>query len=369
MSNANRPVHRRSILRLGLQATAAGIAASVTWPARAASADRALVYIYLSGGNDSNNMIVPLADYASYSAARADLAIPKDQLLPVTAGGSQAEFGLHPAMAELADLFRTGVLAVVTNTGTSGVVPQDHSDPLMTYLPGGYMAPRWSVQWSRQPVTGFDGVSTGSGAVVMMSRNGGATINRQHVSRAAKAAGAWKSVFPDSALGTQLRQVAGSISASGSAGQRVYMVNAAGFDTHSHQLDQQRELLGDLSASMAAFYRVTKQMGIDDRVVTLTDTEFNRALAPNGAGGTDHGWGGHQLVLGGSVLGGQVHGAFPALKPGGPQDATGAGVWTPSVSRSAYLAVAAAWLGLDSTETLRLLPGSNSGSRAPEFLA
>ena len=369
MSSAHRLVHRRSILRLGLQATAAGIAASVTWPLRAASADRVLVYIYLSGGNDSNNMIVPLADYVSYSAARADLAVPKDELLPVTAGGSQADFGFHPALPELADLFRTGVLAVVANTGTAGGAPRDHADPLMTYLPGGYMTPRWSAEWSRQPVTGFDGVSAGSGALVMMSRNGGATINRQHVSRAAKAAAAWNTTFPDSGLGTQLRQVAGSIAASGGAGQRVYTVHAAGFDTHTHQLEQQRNLFADLSASMAAFYGVTKQMGIDDRVVTLTDTEFNRTLMPNGTGGTDHGWGGHQLVLGGSVLGGQVHGEFPALKAGGPQDATGTGVWTPAISRSAYLAAAATWLGIDSTETSRLLPGSDTGGRAPEFLA
>jgi uncharacterized protein (DUF1501 family) len=78
---------------------------------------KALVCIFLNGGNDGNNMFVSLEQYASYAAARGvDLAIPQAQLLPVspTGGGS---FGFHPNMPEMRDLFNQGRLAMICNTG------------------------------------------------------------------------------------------------------------------------------------------------------------------------------------------------------------------------------------------------------------
>lgn len=82
---------------------------------------RALVAVFLSGGNDSNNMVVPITDYASYSAARstAGLAIPQAQLLTVTPPAMAGSvFGLHPELAELHGLWGQGRTAVVCNAGT-----------------------------------------------------------------------------------------------------------------------------------------------------------------------------------------------------------------------------------------------------------
>ncbi|HEX7174516.1 MAG TPA: DUF1501 domain-containing protein [Pyrinomonadaceae bacterium] len=81
---------------------------------------RALVCVFLNGGNDGNNMVVPFDDarYNQYNAARgaAGLAIPKASLLAVNpASGNQ--YGLHPNMPELQTLFGQGKLAVVCNTG------------------------------------------------------------------------------------------------------------------------------------------------------------------------------------------------------------------------------------------------------------
>ncbi|MCB1606574.1 MAG: DUF1501 domain-containing protein [Xanthomonadales bacterium] len=99
---------------------------------------RALVCIYLYGGNDAFNMVVPTGSgYAQYATARADLAIPEGELLPLspvvppTGGGS---FGTHPGMPELQSLFNSQRAAIVANTGpllypitkaeyTNGTVP------------------------------------------------------------------------------------------------------------------------------------------------------------------------------------------------------------------------------------------------------
>lgn len=80
---------------------------------------RALVCIFLNGGNDGNNTIVDLNQYGAYSTARGvDLAIPQANLLPVSpaSGGS---YGFHPNLTGLRDLFNSPFqkLAVISNVG------------------------------------------------------------------------------------------------------------------------------------------------------------------------------------------------------------------------------------------------------------
>ncbi len=82
---------------------------------------RALVCVYLYGGNDSFNMVVPrtAAAYNNYQAARPNLTIPQASLLPITptAGAGGVEWGLHPAMPELQSLFESGQAALLANVG------------------------------------------------------------------------------------------------------------------------------------------------------------------------------------------------------------------------------------------------------------
>ena len=100
---------------------------------------RALVCLFLLGGNDSYNMVVPrnTSDYASYAAARPNLAIARETLLPITpsAGSAGADWGLHPAMPEMAALFQQGKAALLANVGplivpTSAADVQQQSVPL-----------------------------------------------------------------------------------------------------------------------------------------------------------------------------------------------------------------------------------------------
>jgi len=80
---------------------------------------KALVCIFLFGGNDANNMVVPVdSRYAAYQQARSTLALPQAQLLPLQTG-SQANYGLHPNMPELQGLFNNQKnLAILANVGT-----------------------------------------------------------------------------------------------------------------------------------------------------------------------------------------------------------------------------------------------------------
>ena len=90
--------------------------------AHAASATdyKALVCIFLYGGNDANNMIVPLdtAGYANYAQTRSYLALPQSQLLPLAVTGGAPLYGLHPALPGLQSLWASGNLAIVANVGT-----------------------------------------------------------------------------------------------------------------------------------------------------------------------------------------------------------------------------------------------------------
>jgi uncharacterized protein (DUF1501 family) len=89
--------------------------------AQASANYKALVCIFLFGGNDANNLLVPndTAGYANYQSIRANLALAQSSLLPLQIGG-QANFGLHPNLPDLQTLFNTSKspLALLTNVGT-----------------------------------------------------------------------------------------------------------------------------------------------------------------------------------------------------------------------------------------------------------
>jgi uncharacterized protein (DUF1501 family) len=80
---------------------------------------KALVCIFLNGGNDSNNLIVPRgAGHAAYASIRQNLTIPESALVPITPDNNDGnEYGFHPLCPELATLFHAGKLAPVFNVG------------------------------------------------------------------------------------------------------------------------------------------------------------------------------------------------------------------------------------------------------------
>jgi uncharacterized protein (DUF1501 family) len=121
MSPTRRQFLRTSACALGSMALASqienfGIVHALT--PQAATDYKALVCVFLNGGNDGNNMLVSLDQYTQYSSARsaAQLALAQASLLPVSpvSGGS---YGFHPNMPEMKALFDSGKLAVLCNNG------------------------------------------------------------------------------------------------------------------------------------------------------------------------------------------------------------------------------------------------------------
>jgi uncharacterized protein (DUF1501 family) len=129
-------ISRRNFIR---QAACAAVGttslASTVWNLRALNAAttqalassteyRALLCLFLYGGNDANNMVVPRddANYNSYASARGPLALSKQALLPISLRTPDSQgrlFGLHPSMTELQSLFNNDQrLAIVANVGT-----------------------------------------------------------------------------------------------------------------------------------------------------------------------------------------------------------------------------------------------------------
>lgn len=332
----------------------AGIAGRKPLSAESAG-DRALVCIYLIGGNDGNNLVVPLdsGQYNAYAALRGELALPASGLLPIRAAVSQSSYGLHPAMGELQGLFEQQALAVVANVGAprEGAGAPQHRYDSLGFWPGGHLM---------LPIGTPVGVFSGVGLSVL----GGAPAAGQAAGlerQAAAAADALRTPFPASGMGSVLRSAAGLILASAVSGiaRPALMVTMGGFDTHGGQLVQQQALFAELSAAMSAFYAATVERGIARQVTVFTDSEFGRSLQPNATHGTDHGWGNHQLVMGGAVLGGDIYGQFPDMLASA-RDANGG--WVPTAPRDRYLSTLALWAGMPFNEVSRRYPQARAAA-------
>jgi uncharacterized protein (DUF1501 family) len=434
-----RMLSRRSLLQAGL--STAGLA-SLPGPGftqvvgQAAPFDdyKALVCIFLLGGNDSFNMLVPRStpEYDVYAASRQNLAVAQADLLPIAPlDPDGAEYGLHPSMAAAQGLFEAAQAAFVVNVG-----PLLEPTTKAQYLSGSATLPpglfshndqqdQWhslkgattsSTGWAgriadliRDRVTGqqlalnaslFGNTLFQSGAqsvAYTMGPNGpltfdgfgamGITLEQRLaferiigadydsvyerafadvqrravatadlVSAAIDSAPPLATAFPASQLGTQLQTVARLIAVRDQLAmeRQIFFVATGGFDTHDNQLVDQPDLLGNISDCMAAMHAATVELNVASSVTTFTQSDFGRTLTSNGDG-TDHGWGGIQLVTGGAVLGQRLYGSYPLLEIGG-QDDVGGGRMIPTTSADQYAATLARWFGIEDADMATIAP-------------
>jgi len=453
MAHTRRDFLRNSACALGGMAMASsldtfGVVHALT--PQAATDYRALVCVFLTGGNDGNNMFLDLNQYNVYSSARAAaaLALPQANFLPVSpvSGGS---FGFHPNMPELQTLFNSGKLAVLCNNGPlvepltrttyqngTGKKPLQlfsHSDQVGLYqtaiansvsqtgwggrvadktlgLNGGATFPNnISISGVNLYLTGVDTrqlavADSGTSLANVLQLNSAPGASGTDVSsrltsfnelrtfdnnfKLIKAASDIRSssmqtdnalssvnpnlttVFPNTSLGRQLKQVALLIKASTDpvAGinmkRQIFFTQIGGFDTHSGQLNGQGSLLQQVSQAISAFFAATGELNLQDKVTLFTMSDFSRTLQPSGSGaaavGSDHAWGNHQFIVGGSVLGHTLYGTYPNLAPGGPDDTDGGssprGRWIPTTSIEQYAATLASWYGLSSADLTSVFP-------------
>jgi uncharacterized protein (DUF1501 family) len=146
--------------------------------------------------------------------------------------------------------------------------------------------------------------------------------------------------------------------------RQIFFAGLGNFDTHSGQLSIQQSLLSLVSPAMAAFYTATQEMNIASQVTTFTMSDFSRAFQPNSNTGSDHAWGGHHMVMGGAVHGGQIYGTFPTLALGGPDDSGSNGRWVPTTASVQYAATLASWFGVQSSDMSTIFPNIGAFSSA-----
>lgn len=128
--------------------------------------------------------------------------------------------------------------------------------------------------------------------------------------------------YPDTEFGLALKQTAMLIKAE--VGLEVSAIDLGGWDTHFAQGSStglMPSLMKDLAQGLAAFH--ADMADHQNKLTTVTMSEFGRRASENGSLGTDHGHGSMMMVLGGNVNGGKVHGQWPGLEEGqliGPGD-------------------------------------------------
>lgn len=392
---------------------------------------KALVCLFLNGGNDGNSVIVPVdtASYSAYASARGQLAIDRSQLLSIapTSYADGRTYAVHPALSNVRNLFNQGKVAFLANVGTlvqpttlaqykagTKLPPQlfSHSDQALQWqssVPdkpfetgwGGRLADlmnslninnQISMSLTLSNTNRFQigksvvQYAVGSGGAVTLSgynttdirypvikdilgdakgnlvneafagTTKSAIADSELLSSTLRTAPALATQFPSTATASRLAMVAKLISVATAlqVKRQIFFVQLGGWDLHGGQLTGHGPLLAELNGALNAFYNATVELGVANQVTTFTASDFGRTLNPN-ADGTDHGWGNHQLIMGGAVKGGDIYGQMPSLAIGGNDD-TGRGRWIPSTSVDEYNATLARWFGVSDSNMPLVLP-------------
>lgn len=361
--------------------------------------DRVLVLIQLNGGNDGINCIIPVDQYSALSAVRSNILIPESSVLPV-----EDTVGFHPALTGLRDMYTDGKMGIVQSVGYPN---QDRSHFRSTdiwtsasnaneYLSTGWLGRYFNVDHPNYP-DGYPNADYDApfaltmGSLVTETCQGTLTnyslaledpfslapLSEGQLGNlpdnnygkelaflidAIAQTNAYASVIVDAAeggnnlvtyptanrLANQLKNVALLIS--GGLKTKVYVCSIGGFDTHSAQVDDEDTTVGghagllqQLSDAVAAFHQDIKSLGLDQRVLTMTFSEFGRQIRSNDSLGTDHG-NAAPLMLFGSCVKPGILGDNPHIEvDADPQE----GVAMQYDFRSVYATVLKDWIGLD----------------------
>jgi uncharacterized protein (DUF1501 family) len=439
---------RREFLRRSAMLAGAGVAApyalelaglTSALQVNALDGYKALVCVFLYGGNDHYDTVIPydLTSYNAYATFRGPtISRPYDTLLPLAPGngfndGRAAAF--TPQWGQLKGLFDNGKLALISNVGTlrqlitkaqysnsalrppqlfshndqqsvwQSSVPEgattgwggrlgdvmlddNGSDKLFTCISASgnavFMTGAQAFQYqintggvvdlntgfsSSAPLTGLrqimnlDGVGPIPTSYSAISKRSLAAADRMKTALAAvgepRDANGVLLPFPNTGLGRQLKMVARLIAAGKTqltTKRQVFFVSTGGFDNHDRLATDHPPLLSDLDACLAAFYRATVAIGAQDEVTTFTGSDFGRTLTINGDG-SDHAWGAHHIVMGGSVNGKNAFGKLPLVADNGVDD-VGQGRLIPTTSVDQYASTLALWMGATPTEVRTVIP-------------
>jgi uncharacterized protein (DUF1501 family) len=302
-------------------------------------ANKKLVIVQLSGGNDGLNTIIPYRNDIYYKN-RPGISISKSDIIKAT-----DELGFNENLAPLKGLYDQGYLSVINNVGYSNPnrshfrstdIWQTASDSY-EYLNSGWVG-RFIDKYGKMPYAGIELDDSLSLIMKGDSINGIATKNpailfrntqtpyfkkvlgqqtEQHLSEhnlgylyktMIEANSSAKYIFenyntykgsveyPKTPFGKQLKTTAKFINSN--LQTKVYYVSLGGFDTHANQRNRQNKLLDVYSNSMEVFVKDLEQNDTFKDTLILTFSEFGRRLKQNAASGTDHGAANNVFIIG-----------------------------------------------------------------------
>lgn len=332
--------------------------------------DHVLVIVQLQGGNDGLNMVIPKDEYSDYYNARSNVAIAENRILALSGNDKT---GLHPSMTGIQSLYNEGKLGIVQSVGypqpnfshfraTDIWMTGSDSNQVLNNGWGGryldYEYPNFPNGYPNSSMPDPLGIQIGSVTSVMFQGPGvsmGMSLSNpttfynlisgvedpapntpagkelKYVRLVAKQTSLYAEVVKSAALnvttqatypannslGDQLKIVARLVK--GGLKTKIYMVSYGGFDTHSLQTTatdtatgNHANLLKNVSDAIKAFQDDLKFLGVEDRVMGFTFSEFGRRIKSNSSSGTDHGAAAPLFVFGKNARQ-NVHGTNPAI--------------------------------------------------------
>ncbi len=335
--------------------------------------DHVLVIVQLSGGNDGLNTVIPISNYSAYYNARSNVAIPQNRILPLN---GNAATGLHPSMTGLQTLFNEQKLNIIQSVGypspnfshfraTDIWMSGSSSDQVVN---SGWVGRYLNTEYPNYPEgypnsTMPDPLAIQIGSVTSLSLQGPnmnmgmsitnptsfynllnnvldpapnnpmgfeltyirtiASQTNQYGIRIQNAASlvTQQAAYPaNNSLADQLKIVARLVK--GGLKTRIYMVSYGGFDTHASQTEAgdtttgvHANLLKNVSDAIKAFVDDCQFLGVQDRVVGMTFSEFGRRIKSNSSTGTDHGAAAPMILFGKQVTPG-ITGTNPSIPTG-----------------------------------------------------
>ena len=321
-----------------------------------------IVVVQLTGGNDYFNTIIPYNDNNYYDNRRS-LQVPQENMLTL-----DQEFAMHPAMGPMADIYRTGDMAIIhgigypdsvrshframdiwhtaepDKVGTEGwlgkvirEIDPKGENPVTAVnigqgLPRALVAPNVSVasvadvetyglltsveeeKVREKMLTRFSnmyGAALGSGPVMdYLGQTGIDALNGAEILKVAPEKYESTIEYGNSQIAQNLRDVA-SVHKAG-LGTRVFYTQQGSYDTHATQAPAFSKLWTELAAAIQDFWDDLKTSGDDENVVMFLFSEFGRRVRDNGSG-TDHGAAGVSFVIGPAVKGG-MYSRYPETR-------------------------------------------------------
>jgi uncharacterized protein (DUF1501 family) len=362
--------------------------------------DRILVLIRLKGGNDGLNTIIPIDQYDVYANNRQTIKIAETDILNLS-----DEYGIPTFMDSLDPMWIDGKMKVVHGVGypdqnlshfrssdiwasasdsdqavNSGWFGRHFDDEFPDFILSPPDAPP-AIQIGSIGNLIFDGID-GTGysfsvsnpeQLYQIAQNGwlhdvenlpdcyygeqvgflrsiaNTTFLYANVINEAFGNSTNAVEYDDSELGNQLSIVARLIK--GGLDTKVYLVTLNGFDTHANQPELHQAIMTDMADSVALFYEDLEAGSVDDKVLSMTFSEFGRRVEQNASNGTDHGSSAPLMLFGPALNGNGFVGEHPSLSD---LDSAGNMAFTTDF-RQVYASILENWLCIESDTVDELL--------------